>query len=88
VILHEVTGAHDAAVVAQRLADALTQPVMDKGHALRVTVSIGIALGPVEGDDVDALLTSADAAMYAAKRRGASRGLAARPGLIHEIVVR
>lgn len=86
VILHEVTGAHDAAVVAQRLADALTQPVMDKGHALRVTVSIGIALGPVEGDDVDALLTSADAAMYAAKRRGASRGLAARPGLIHEVV--
>ena len=53
VILHDVTGAHDAAVVAQRLADALTQPVMDKGHALRIIVSIGIVLGPVEGDDVD-----------------------------------
>jgi EAL domain-containing protein (putative c-di-GMP-specific phosphodiesterase class I) len=43
------------------------------GTALTVTTSIGLALGLVEEDSVDDLLSKADAAMYAAKRAGKNR---------------
>lgn len=59
-----------AATVAAKVLDALAVP-FDLGTAqARVGASIGIALAPRNGDDVDRLLDAADAAMYDAKRAG------------------
>ena len=41
-----------------------------EGHQLTVSVSIGIALHPADGDDFDILLKKADTAMYHAKDAG------------------
>ena len=43
------------------------------GHELLVTISVGISIYPVDGPDAEALLESADAAMYQAKRSGRNR---------------
>ena len=40
------------------------------GNELMVTTSIGIALYPADGNDIDALLKNADIAMYNAKDTG------------------
>ncbi|MFN3988270.1 MAG: EAL domain-containing protein [Rhodocyclaceae bacterium] len=60
----------DAAVVARKLLAALAHPIDLDGHEIAPSVSIGIALYPEDGEDVDTLLKHADTAMYGAKAAG------------------
>jgi predicted signal transduction protein with EAL and GGDEF domain/DNA-binding response OmpR family regulator len=60
----------DADRVAQRLLDGLRQPYILAGQECFVSASVGIAVSPRDGDDVNTLLRNADAAMYAVKARG------------------
>lgn len=47
--------------------------------AIRVQMSVGVALWPTHADDLDALLDAADEAMYRAKREGAISAIARAP---------
>ncbi len=61
----------DAAVLAQRIRDAITQTSYDlSGHQVVVDISIGIALAPDDSTEVDQLLKYADMALYGAKSDG------------------
>jgi diguanylate cyclase (GGDEF)-like protein/PAS domain S-box-containing protein len=61
----------DAAVLAQRLRDEITRTSYElNGHQVVVDISIGIALSPNDGTDVDQLLKCADMALYGAKSDG------------------
>ena len=55
---------------AQRFLDVLHEPIHLGGVELFNSASIGIALYPSDGRDVDTLLRNADTAMYAAKELG------------------
>ena len=70
VVLADLARPDDAALVAQKILDRLAEPVMLGGDPTFITASIGIASFPIDGDYVDALLGSADAAMYRAKQSG------------------
>ncbi|HVS30664.1 MAG TPA: EAL domain-containing protein, partial [Thermoanaerobaculia bacterium] len=70
VLLSDVADARGAATVARKILDAVSLPVLVEGHELHVTTSIGIALYPGDGFDAEALLKSADRAMYRAKQLG------------------
>jgi diguanylate cyclase (GGDEF)-like protein/PAS domain S-box-containing protein len=70
IVLADLTRPEDAAVVAQKLIEALADPVDVRGHEVFVTASVGIALFPTDGNDAEALLAAADAAMYRAKQAG------------------
>ncbi|MDP2794944.1 MAG: diguanylate cyclase [Sulfurisoma sp.] len=70
VLLRTVNRPEGAAAVAQKIIEALAPPVEFSGHACRVGASVGIALHPDDGVNVEALLRNADIAMYEAKRRG------------------
>lgn len=59
-----------AAHVAKKLLQAIELPIIVKGHELVVTASIGIAMYPDDGKDLETLFKSADAAMYLAKQNG------------------
>jgi diguanylate cyclase len=72
VVLPSIRSPADAAAVAGRLIAELRQPMRLALHTLVVTPSIGIALYPTDGLDVDALLRNADLAMYFSKRQGPS----------------
>ena len=63
----------DAALIADKLLRALSAPYLLGDHTLYCSASIGVALYPQDGRDVDTLLRHSDAAMYQAKRSG--RGL-------------
>jgi EAL domain-containing protein (putative c-di-GMP-specific phosphodiesterase class I) len=60
----------DAAAVARRLVAALTEPVTIQCTELYVSASVGIAMYPYDGTDIDTLLMNADTAMYRAKEAG------------------
>ncbi len=60
----------DAARVARKLIEALRSPLAIGEHELTVSVSIGIAVYPEDGEDVSTLLKHADVAMYSAKDQG------------------
>jgi len=69
-LLPRLARAEDAGEVARKLLQALEAPMLLGGHELSVSASIGIALYPADGDDVDTLLKHADIAMYSAKAAG------------------
>ena len=70
VLLSEIKKLEDAAKVAQRIIDSLTQPFILNKHEVFITVSIGIAICPDDGNDLFDLMKNADAAMYHAKSKG------------------
>ena len=55
---------------ALRLAKAISEPYELDGHRVCTNVSIGIAVGPGDGESVDDLLMAADLALYAVKATG------------------
>ena len=60
----------NAAAVAERLQKKLRKPFRIENHEVFVGSSIGIALYPEDGEDVETLTRNADTAMYHAKERG------------------
>ncbi|HVG23349.1 MAG TPA: diguanylate cyclase, partial [Thermoanaerobaculia bacterium] len=70
VLLSDLDDARDAARVAQKLLDTVSEPLRVEGHELYVTTSIGIAVFPNDGDTAELLLKNADSAMYRAKESG------------------
>lgn len=70
VLLPELNHAEAAGEVAHRLITALSQPLQLGGHEIAITASIGIAVFPDDGTDVDSLVKHADMAMYFTKREG------------------
>ncbi len=70
VVLNQIENAESAAIVAQRILDALGTPMTIDGHELVITPSIGIAIAPRDAADVEDLLKAADTAMYHAKSTG------------------
>jgi diguanylate cyclase (GGDEF)-like protein len=73
VLLPEIGDSSGAQTVADKLLGALNGPQRIGGHELTVSASVGVALFPEDGTDVQHLLRSADAAMYRAKSRGGGR---------------
>lgn len=73
-LLPDVGTRADAERVASRLLHAVGQPlILTGGHESWVSSSIGIALAPQQGIDLERLLQVADAAMYRAKLQGKNR---------------
>lgn len=69
-VLPDLTRIEDVNVVAERLLDAVAEPVELDGHKLQLTASIGATLFPRDGVDSVTLLKNADAAMYRTKELG------------------
>ncbi|MDE2622540.1 MAG: EAL domain-containing protein [Betaproteobacteria bacterium] len=62
--------ANGAAQVADKLLDTVAAPCWIGPHELVITPSIGIAMYPEDGKDMETLSQNADAAMYQAKQGG------------------
>lgn len=67
----------DLEQLSQKIIEAISHPIthiahLDQGMELKVSISIGIALYPVDAGDTKHLLKQADMAMYEVKRNGKS----------------
>ena len=70
VILPGVQNPEAVRKIADRYRDALKEPFLQQGDLLQVTASIGVSISADPSADAEALLASADVAMYRAKARG------------------
>jgi diguanylate cyclase (GGDEF)-like protein len=68
--LWHLSSADDAATVASKVIEVVSLPYDIEGHAVRITVSAGIGIYPLHGEDADTLMRSADMALYETKRAG------------------
>ncbi len=73
VILDDVADADDAVHIADRVREAIGQPMTVLGHPMEVQVSVGVTLSTGADRCAEGLLREADTAMYFAKHSGKGR---------------
>jgi diguanylate cyclase (GGDEF)-like protein len=70
ILLPQINSIEDAMVVASRIHDAFQTP-FELGHShVKTTTSLGIAIYPQDGEDIESLMKHADTAMYRVKEQG------------------
>lgn len=69
-LLSNLSQPGDAADVAQRLIESIRRPLLVDEYELQLTTSVGIAICPDHGTDMETLVQNADMAMYEAKLHG------------------
>lgn len=70
ILLTSVSNSRDVLTVADSIVAAMALPDHVGSHKVSLKVSIGVSVFPDDGDDGDALIDRATAAMYNARRRG------------------
>ena len=70
VIVEDLSGADDAAIIARRMLEALAVPFISGEEEIVVSASIGISMYPTDDVDLDGLLRHTDMAMYRSKSLG------------------
>jgi len=69
----ELRSTADASVVAEKIIEDISRSFLVRGQNLIITASVGVALFPDNGSDLDTLSRLADAAMLSAKQSGNNR---------------
>ncbi len=70
VLLQDIDASAYAADVARSITEKISEPYQIGELTLSVSTSIGISMFPCDGQDIDTLVSHADAAMYEAKQDG------------------
>jgi diguanylate cyclase (GGDEF)-like protein len=70
IIQTAVAGLSDVTTLVARVHEAIRQPFECLGHHILTDASIGVAMAPADGADIDQLIKNADLAMYDAKTAG------------------
>jgi diguanylate cyclase (GGDEF)-like protein len=70
IALHEAIDVDQVAKLVSKVIAAVSQPCCIQGTDVQMTVSVGVGVYPMHGQDVETLMKSADLALYEAKRAG------------------
>lgn len=74
IILSEVEKTEDVPGVAAKIIQKLEEPILlNDAHQCSIGASIGIAIYPEDGYEIDKLMSAADSAMYESKAKGKNR---------------
>ena len=88
IILPKIKDFKDIRILCKRILNKDLNNIIVDNQELRVTASIGIAICPQDGEDVETLVKNADAAMYRAKDKGKNRYSFFKPEMNKEITER
>jgi len=70
IVLSDIQNVRDCTLIAEKLVDCMSKPLVIGDRELVVTVSIGITIYPFDNAEIQGLLKNADMAMYHAKDAG------------------
>jgi diguanylate cyclase (GGDEF)-like protein/PAS domain S-box-containing protein len=69
-LIPEIHSPEEGTLVATKILQEFDGPLTINGHAITITLSIGIAIYPDDVETLDALMKMADVAMYRVKKKG------------------
>jgi len=72
-LLQEIHDIEDATTIADKIVHSFKEPITVEGHDLYLTGSMGIAICPDDGNDLETLMKKSDASMYYSKRHGGNQ---------------
>lgn len=67
ILVSDITGKQDVTALTEVIQRLLSEPFDIENHHICISASIGSALYPEDGNDVEAMLHKADAGMYSTK---------------------
>jgi diguanylate cyclase (GGDEF)-like protein/PAS domain S-box-containing protein len=70
IVVQNIINYEFAALIANKIINMVSKPLLLSDSRIHVGVSIGIALYPTDGEDTKTLLRNADSALYEAKAKG------------------
>jgi len=71
IVISEINNETDAAVIAEKILQSVSKPIVIEEHEAQVTMSIGIVIYDADADDTtDSLMKKADQSLYDMKREG------------------
>jgi diguanylate cyclase (GGDEF)-like protein/PAS domain S-box-containing protein len=73
VCLYNYSDSLDINIIAEEIINSFKEPFILSDSIITVTISMGIALYPMNGNDIDGLVKNADIALYKAKSLGKNR---------------
>jgi diguanylate cyclase (GGDEF)-like protein/PAS domain S-box-containing protein len=73
ILLQEIEEEASVTTISRKIVEVFREPFMFYGQELHITTSVGVAIYPRDGEDIDTLLKNADIAMYRAKEHGRNR---------------
>jgi len=88
IILPKIRDFNDIRTLCKRILNKDLNNIIVDNQELRITASIGIAIYPQDGEDVETLVKNADAAMYRAKDRGKNQYRFFKPEMNKEVTER
>ncbi|MCH8502216.1 MAG: diguanylate cyclase [Aliidiomarina sp.] len=81
ILLTDLTATDQATVVAEKILSRMGQPFRIDSGLAQIGASIGVAMFPDHGDDLESLLSAADEAMYKVKESGKHGIFLAKPAV-------
>jgi diguanylate cyclase (GGDEF)-like protein len=85
VVLSDVDALQSAQNIATKIIAAVSEPFRYNEHRLNISCSVGIALYPMHGEQVEELIRHADLAMYQAKKQGGGAHQVFLDSMQHEV---
>ena len=73
ILIEDLQNQHHIEKVSEKILDIFKRPFIVDNHDIFVTSSIGGAIYPIDGEDVETLIKNADIAMYKAKDEGKNK---------------
>ncbi len=73
IIVQNTPDEQTSEIIADKLVKSFHRPFKLGGNEIYITASIGIAMYPIDGENVDTLIKNADIAMYRAKEKGKNK---------------
>jgi len=70
ILLNGITNVEDIRVVVQKMIDSVAEPILFEGNEIVISASVGIAVYPQDGAEVESLIRKSDEAMYFIKEHG------------------
>ena len=88
IILPSVRSIKDISILCNRILNKELNNIVVDNQELRITASIGVAMYPQDGKELETLVKNADAAMYKAKEKGKNRFEFFKPKMNKDILER